>query len=783
MASLANRYRPQSFDDVVGQTTVVNIVKAMCESESLSNRNFLFTGPAGIGKTTLSRIIAKSLNGNTDNIIEVDAASHSGVDDIRELIQEAAQYPVGTKYKIVICDECFPSNTWITTPSGQVQIKDINVGDHVNNLTGQSTVTNVFKNRVAISNLISIIVGNKQIITTKDHLFFTDYGWVPACKLISGDYLYGYKELCSMRENFSGQSSQQQENFMQSSVSSDLVAQQNVRETYKWISKNMSDMWQRLLYSEEYKCNNLFRKVWVYLEETESKFGEIIGATFKALAYIYMSCVWNTEGDYEQSSSEILQYEMCGNLGETTSETEETCNQAVRMVQAFIYRTLWGSEQKNMFSGMSGSTDCRQISWETFSRDFITNEAEQSNVKSSQHLQNACNQRDEWDIARCACIAWWERAVYNTPDIVIPGIRSGVDIRISCTDKNNTEQQSEPISYELQTRPSLCGQVSGCRGGWEDPQHEIPTVVRRKKGEMSKRFRVDSIEVYQRGYNDKLFRSSFSDTELSQDYVIMYDLEVDGHPSYFANDVLVHNCHALSNTAWQALLKCLEEQVGNTVWILCTTNPEKIPNTILSRVQTFKLSKLSTKVIQDRLKHILDSEIAEGRQITYTDNALSYLARLAQGGMRDAITSLDKCLAFDTHITDEVVIKALDLPSYDDYFNLLNALVRKDNADITAIVDKVYNSGTNFVKWFEGFHSFLCNIVKFIFLKDISRTMIPYHYLDKLEKYGDNHAFICLKLANVVMNMNKELKITQYQMETAMTYLCTPVAPKKGGGQ
>ena len=83
MASLANRYRPQSFDDVVGQTTVVNIVKAMCESESLSNRNFLFTGPAGIGKTSLSRIIAKSLNGNTDNIIEVDAASHSGVDDIR----------------------------------------------------------------------------------------------------------------------------------------------------------------------------------------------------------------------------------------------------------------------------------------------------------------------------------------------------------------------------------------------------------------------------------------------------------------------------------------------------------------------------------------------------------------------------------------------------------------------------------------------------------------------------------------------------------------------------
>jgi len=247
--------------------------------------------------------------------------------------------------------------------------------------------------------------------------------------------------------------------------------------------------------------------------------------------------------------------------------------------------------------------------------------------------------------------------------------------------------------------------------------------------------------------------------------------------------IVLDEVHSLSNQAFQALLKCLEEQVGNTVWILCTTNPEKIPATIISRVQTFKLSKLSTKTIQDRLKYILDTEVAEGRNIIYEDAALSYLARLAQGGMRDAITSLDKCLAFDTQITVDVVIKALDLPSYDDYFNLLNALVRKDNADITAIVDKVYNSGTNFVKWFEGFHSFLCNIVKFIFLKDISRTMIPSNYLDKLEKYGSQHAFVCLKLANVVMTMNKELKLTQYQMETAMTYLCTPVAPKKGGEQ
>ena len=103
--SLANKYRPQDFSQVYGQGVAVEIVKKMCSAETLSNRNFLFTGPAGTGKTSLGRLVAKTLNGSLDNIIEVDAASHSGVDDIRELVQQASQYPIGTKYKIIILDE------------------------------------------------------------------------------------------------------------------------------------------------------------------------------------------------------------------------------------------------------------------------------------------------------------------------------------------------------------------------------------------------------------------------------------------------------------------------------------------------------------------------------------------------------------------------------------------------------------------------------------------------------------------------------------------------------
>jgi DNA polymerase-3 subunit gamma/tau len=240
---------------------------------------------------------------------------------------------------------------------------------------------------------------------------------------------------------------------------------------------------------------------------------------------------------------------------------------------------------------------------------------------------------------------------------------------------------------------------------------------------------------------------------------------------------IIDECHALSNAAWQSLLKVLEECPARTVMIFCTTNPEKIPATILSRVQTFQLSKISLSGISSRLKYVLDCEIQEGRNITYDESALNFIAKLAAGGMRDALTLLDKALTYKEEITLENLEIALNLPNYDDYFALLQAYASKNNVEVTRIVNDVYNSGVNFVKWFEGFHSFIINVVKYIFLQDIEMTLIPSHYEDKISKYGSAHSVICLKLANKLLTMNNELKSTQYLQEVALTYLCQ--IPKK----
>lgn len=238
--------------------------------------------------------------------------------------------------------------------------------------------------------------------------------------------------------------------------------------------------------------------------------------------------------------------------------------------------------------------------------------------------------------------------------------------------------------------------------------------------------------------------------------------------------IILDEAHTLTSQAWQAMLKVLEESPAKTVFVFCTTNPEKIPKTIISRVQTFRLSKISMVGIVNRLKYVIDSEISDGETLTYTDDGISMIAKQAFGGLRDAMTLLDKVIAYSHDITYENVSAALNKSDFDSFFDLLSAVSKKDNGRVIATVHEVYQSGVNFCEWFEQFHSFLVNVVKYIYTKDIMSTTIPDHYATKMNKYTQSHAAICLRLASIIVRMCAEMKHTVYQEEIALTYLCVP---------
>ena len=124
---------------------------------------------------------------------------------------------------------------------------------------------------------------------------------------------------------------------------------------------------------------------------------------------------------------------------------------------------------------------------------------------------------------------------------------------------------------------------------------------------------------------------------------------------------IIDEVHMLSPSAFNALLKTLEEPPEHIVFILATTEPQKLPDTILSRCQRFDFGRISTSEIAGRLK-----EAAFGSGAQVSDGALMLIARSAEGGMRDALSLLDMCLGYRDQV-DEQLVRTI-LGSSDDSF-------------------------------------------------------------------------------------------------------------------
>lgn len=148
---------------------------------------------------------------------------------------------------------------------------------------------------------------------------------------------------------------------------------------------------------------------------------------------------------------------------------------------------------------------------------------------------------------------------------------------------------------------------------------------------------------------------------------------------------IIDEAHMLSTGAFNALLKIMEEPPEHVKFILATTEAHKVPATILSRCQRFDFRRVRTADIQKRLLQIAGQE-----DFTLTEDAAELIARLADGGMRDAFSLVDQCAAFEKEITLDTVVQAAGVVGRDYLYELTDCIQKSDPARAILAVDRLY---------------------------------------------------------------------------------------------
>jgi len=179
---------------------------------------------------------------------------------------------------------------------------------------------------------------------------------------------------------------------------------------------------------------------------------------------------------------------------------------------------------------------------------------------------------------------------------------------------------------------------------------------------------------------------------------------------------IIDEVHMLSGSAFNALLKTLEEPPSHVLFVFATTEPHKIPATIISRCQRFDFKRISISEIIDHLKIICQEE-----KIEIDNEALFLIARKAEGGMRDSQSLLDQAISFcGAKIKADDVIDLLGVIDWEIFFQFTDYIIKKDAKSGIKLAEKIFVNGYDLVEFLNGINEHLRNILIFKSTGDIA---------------------------------------------------------------
>ncbi len=241
---------------------------------------------------------------------------------------------------------------------------------------------------------------------------------------------------------------------------------------------------------------------------------------------------------------------------------------------------------------------------------------------------------------------------------------------------------------------------------------------------------------------------------------------------------IIDEVHMLSRDAWNALLKTLEEPPAHVVFILATTEVNKIPDTILSRCQRFDFHRISPADISARLM-----QIAEAENVSLTDEAALLISVIADGALRDAISLFDRCIGISSEVTAKVVRAAAGLAAQGHLFELANCVVNKNVQKALEIIDRLYRDAKDMISLCEELEAHFRSLML------IKTVRNPRELVVMSDKEYDAAVAEAdyLTLSDIVYDMDilsrahsrmKDSVSPRTELEMAMVKLCAPELDK-----
>ncbi len=237
---------------------------------------------------------------------------------------------------------------------------------------------------------------------------------------------------------------------------------------------------------------------------------------------------------------------------------------------------------------------------------------------------------------------------------------------------------------------------------------------------------------------------------------------------------IIDEVHMLRDAAYNALLKTLEEPPSYVIFILATTESHKIPATIMSRCQRYDFHRISLEVIADRLQELLNRE-----NIPATREAVEYVARAADGSMRDGLSILEQCISYHMgeELTLDKVLDAIGAVDVEVYIQLFENLKKRDVVGALKIIDEAIWQGKDLLQLVNEFTGFIRNIL--VLSIDTSMTMeVNQETKDRMIALAQDadedalmHAIYVLQEASAKITYTSSKRV---MLELAIIKLCKP---------